>query len=364
MKICILSMQNIDNYGSVLQAYSLKKIVESLGHAVSFIDIDPGMNIHLNNECVRLAGGNSYVGDNKINLPQKIINKIKKLSIERMYNCFRKEYLNIEVGKSEEVYDICIIGSDEVFNCIQASKWGFAEQLYGDVKQAKKVITYAASCGSTTEGVLTENLRNAIQNAFGRISQFSVRDINTEDFVYNVAGKRAIINLDPVAVGDFTNEINYARLDNKLPSHYCIIYSYKDRINDEKTIKAIKEFCSEKGLEIVALFGGQKWIQQNIILSPFEVLKAFNKADFVITDTFHGTLFGAKYAKKMAVIIRDSNKNKLSDLIKRLRLEEHVILDINDLDAKYDIDINKEQINSILLNERERTINYLQDNLY
>ena len=39
MKICILSMQRVPNFGSVLQGYSLKKMIESLGHEVDFIDI-------------------------------------------------------------------------------------------------------------------------------------------------------------------------------------------------------------------------------------------------------------------------------------------------------------------------------------
>ena len=34
----IMSMQRIRNYGSFLQAYSLKKIIESLGYKVEFID--------------------------------------------------------------------------------------------------------------------------------------------------------------------------------------------------------------------------------------------------------------------------------------------------------------------------------------
>ena len=42
MKVGILSMQQITNYGSFLQAYGLKSIIEGLGHEVEFIDIVPG----------------------------------------------------------------------------------------------------------------------------------------------------------------------------------------------------------------------------------------------------------------------------------------------------------------------------------
>ena len=45
MNICILSMQRVNNYGSLLQSYSLKKTIESLGHKVYFIDIKKEENM-------------------------------------------------------------------------------------------------------------------------------------------------------------------------------------------------------------------------------------------------------------------------------------------------------------------------------
>ena len=39
MNVCILSMQRIDNMGSLLQAYALKKILEDLGLEVAYLDI-------------------------------------------------------------------------------------------------------------------------------------------------------------------------------------------------------------------------------------------------------------------------------------------------------------------------------------
>ncbi|MCS3212319.1 hypothetical protein NXX89_12945 [Bacteroides thetaiotaomicron] len=42
MKVGILSMQRVMNYGSFLQGYALKKIIENLGHQCEFIDIEQG----------------------------------------------------------------------------------------------------------------------------------------------------------------------------------------------------------------------------------------------------------------------------------------------------------------------------------
>lgn len=51
MKVYILSMQQVNNYGSVLQAYSLKKMIESLGNEVRFLAIEKGTDDTLNIQC-------------------------------------------------------------------------------------------------------------------------------------------------------------------------------------------------------------------------------------------------------------------------------------------------------------------------
>lgn len=38
MKVCILSMQRINNMGSLLQSYALKTTVEKFGHRVGLLD--------------------------------------------------------------------------------------------------------------------------------------------------------------------------------------------------------------------------------------------------------------------------------------------------------------------------------------
>lgn len=43
MKVCILSMQQIDNIGSLLQSYALKTTIAKLGNEVEFIDIKKEM---------------------------------------------------------------------------------------------------------------------------------------------------------------------------------------------------------------------------------------------------------------------------------------------------------------------------------
>ena len=85
-------------------------------------------------------------------------------------------YLKISDEDNYKTYDGCVIGSDEVFNCNVASPWGFTSQLFGNIRQASNVITYAASCGSTQYENVPSDVRMRIENAFKRVKSFSVRD--------------------------------------------------------------------------------------------------------------------------------------------------------------------------------------------
>lgn len=140
-------MQEVKNYGSFLQAFSLKKNIEALGHSCEFINIIPG----------------EQLGEYKQERFHKLKLLIKRLwgwdfivrfkYIYKFQKRFSKEflpYLGIKQGESKEHYDVVVIGSDEVFNCAQKTWFGFSKQLFGYGLNADKVITYAASFGATT----------------------------------------------------------------------------------------------------------------------------------------------------------------------------------------------------------------------
>ena len=103
---------------------------------------------------------------------------------------------------------------------------------------------------------------------------------------------------------------------------FCIVYSYYNRIHKKEEIDRIKSFCKKNKLEIVTVGAPQMWVKNHLVLTPFELLKVFKKASFVITDTFHGTIFSVRYSNKFAVLLRDSNKNKLFDLVCRLGIKD------------------------------------------
>lgn len=357
MKIGIMSMQRVANYGSFLQAFGLKRLLEEKGHEVCFVDYHAGKPVV------------SYRKLDRIIYSLKKIPWIWNLYYEKrrkyknnFYYLYTKEYLKLLGVTLRYQYecnvDLLIVGSDEVFNCIQRGvNVGFSKELLGEYKYADKMVTYAASCGYTTlEKVCRLGINNKIKKYMENFSEISVRDSNTEKFVKELTGKKVYKNVDPVLVSDYSDYL----VEKKDINNYIILYSYESRTYNLEEQEIIKKFAEENKKVLVTIGKKQSWIPNHIIANPFEFLGYVKNADFILTDTFHGTVFAIKYNVNFATIIRKTNKQKLVDLLKRFELEKRSLSDLRKLNDYYLNPVDFERSNEILEKEKENTNVYLE----
>ena len=284
MKIGILSMQHVRNYGSFLQAYALKTTLESFGHQCEFIDIEPGPQLPGLERNLKYLVGMAF---KRYCNWKAIVSSLGRMKCQKLYyERFDKEYLP-ELGIHKHTfkeYDLVVIGSDEVFNFNQHGSYGFTTQLYGDVKNAKKVVSYAGSFGTTTIDVVDKfGVRDILAKTLGSMAAISVRDDNSFNVVKSLLGKEPSYNIDPVLMFDYQK---YAR-DPK-EKDYIVVYSYPNRIKGKEEIDAIKRFAKEKGKKLISICFYFPWCDETVIPHPFEVLGYLKNADYVITDTIHG----------------------------------------------------------------------------
>ena len=357
MNIGILSMQKVPNYGSFLQAFALKNELErlALGGNVYFIDIEEGMHLIPPAQKKR----------------KNLLKKLDKYALKRIENLLfsmrmdkihKQDYTTyLQTDKrlpDSERFDLVVIGSDEVFNAGVSSKWGFSTQLFGNVKRAKWIITYAASCGQTTKSVTDQyGMTLAIKEALEKVSDISVRDQGTYDLVYKITGRKADRHIDPVFLANFNSYI--PTLPKRKP--YLLLYAYVNRINDEREIRSIREFAIKYDLEILSVGTQQRWCKNNITASAFELLAYVRGAAYIVTDTFHGSVFSIKYNKPFAAFIRESNKNKLGDLLCFFGLMDRVLCRADELEKVLQTKVDYNAINTIIDEEKQRADLYLQE---
>lgn len=353
MKVGILSMQQITNYGSFLQAYGLKSLIEGLGHEVEFINIIPGKQLP-QYRISRLHKIKLMLNRLKVKHPLKQLKCTLKL-----HNRFDREFkpeLGVKPGNPKCIFDVVVIGSDEVFNVAQTTWFGFSTQLFGEGLNASKVISYAGCFGATTTNKLKElGIDDKVGKLLGKFNAISVRDKNSIDVVRNLTGVSPELNVDPVIAYGFEKET----LIPETMDSYLLVYTYPGRINDPLEVKAITDFAKKKNLKIIAIANYFDWVDEVVTPHPFEVLGYFKNAQYIVTDTFHGAVMSLKYNKSFAVIVRGMNSNKLTFLLEQFGLSSRVSSTSDTIGGVLTSSIDYKRINEKIANERQKTINYL-----
>lgn len=354
----VLSMQRVLNYGSFLQAYALKQLLLQSGtDEVYFIDIKSGYTLPCYESVNRFS---RVIRAMKLFLTGRLLSRIRDLKFDNKMRASIARNLS-SLGLDEQCpkeFDVAVIGSDEVFNCCQVSSWGYTTQLYGNIPEAKKVISYAGSFGHTAYGQLVDlGLDHEIGETMKTMTAISVRDQNSYEIVEKITGIKPEIHLDPVLIYGYVNEI--ARRKVFYPKKYMVIYSYQGRIDDKKEIKEIVALAKSKKLELISIFCRYDWCDKAMIPdTPFDVLAWFKGAECIVTDTFHGTIFSVITHRPFCTLIRNSNQNKLSYLLDVLGLRER---GTSNLSSIMDLPIDYKSVEDILTQNRERTYEYLKN---
>lgn len=359
----ILSMQRVINYGSFLQAYALKQLLLQNGaDEVYFIDIEKGRELpgfeysknqskwHKLKRLLQII----FTGLLFQKIRDRKFTKRLKKSIE---DCF--PILELDKPAPKE-FDLVVIGSDEVFNCCQPAPWGYTLQLYGRVLNAKKVVSYAGSFGHTRyEQLVQLGIDKEIGETMKTMAAISVRDQNSYDIVEKLTGIKAEMYLDPVLIYGYEKEIAERKVS--YPEKYMVVYSYQGRIKDKKEIKEITSFAKEHKLKLISIFCRYDWCDEAIIPeTPFDVLGWFKGAEYVVTDTFHGTIFSIITRRRFVTLVRKDNGEKITPLLQQFELEERCVGDEKKLlstKLKYYIDWN--DVNKVLEKNRNYGLVYL-----
>jgi hypothetical protein len=369
MEVGILTMHRVLNYGSFMQAYALKRVIESFGHHVTFKDFRRGESHHIG-EKAKAPG----VLDKVAKIPSIISNIdefLGKRALRRESNKYYKQIcwplLNVsETPDYDLTADVMVIGSDEVFNYTQNDALGYVPCLFGHNINAPLILSYAASAGyANWDDVIADGMVDEIGAGLRRMKYISVRDENTRLLVEHCTGSSPALALDPTLIYDYDEVMPQQRIIN---GDYLLVYAYEGRTESESEVHAVRDFAARHKLKVIAAGGGgayHAWCDDNIVVSwPFDLLSLFRDAAFVVTDTFHGSIFSMKFTKQFAAFLRGQNEfgsnfNKVHFLLHQFGMESRII---NNLSGINDILVTPapyEVFNERLLDLRQTSVDFL-----
>lgn len=366
-------MQRIYNYGSSLQSYSLKRLLEGSGQdvEVSFIDYRAGAPLveesSLPSPSKRILGKVSEYA--AINSPK--MDKLRFLNHKRRYAKAHFPLLGIPTQKSYDTnVDLQIIGSDEVFNCVQSNtNVGFSRDLFGNDSEATRVISYAASFGNTTISQINEHgIADTLKADFSRFDALSVRDQNSANIIQQLTGSLPHIHVDPVlAYAGLLREPSIPK-ERLYAEKYVILYGYPGRISSKEGALT-RSFARSIGAHVLCFGGVQESADRFIDCSPIELLAYFRDAEAVVTDTFHGSILAIINNVPFATLVRRStdggygNEQKLTHLLEAFELSGRQLNQPSELNQLLSEPLDMGSISRTLAIERERSQTYLSQHL-
>lgn len=326
MKIGILTFHRAHNYGAVLQCYALQEVLKSMGHEVSVIDY----KLQFLLECYKPFILRRFLSKNPIKCLDRIIRETKLLHSRRdrwcSFNNFIETRLNIAPIESLEqnLFDVIVIGSDQVWNTKLTH--GFDNYYWGNFKTRAKIVSYAASIEEFWDVKDNKKVRTLLNN----FSSISVREEDVALNLKNIIDGRTIHTVvDPtLLLGN--GEWSKIAVQPPIRKKYLLLY----QVRDSQTAKRIASKIAHKyQLEIIALSARVDAINSKecISASPEEFVGWFKYASFIVSSSFHGTVFSIIFQRPFySVKLNDGKDSRVENLLKSFNLSERLICSYED----------------------------------
>lgn len=325
MKIGILTWLHNGNYGSILQAYALQKALRNQGYQTENIDYAPSTvkkveNLIKNKNSLKLflEKWDAYCAKKVAGSPRELSEKQKK------FEDFRENYINItrrysspkEVATIDDEYDAYICGSDQIWSPVLLNPVFYFDFL----SDTERKIAYACSFGVSS---IKGKKATKITNYLNRFDYISVRESSGCEIVKNLTGKVVPVMPDPTLLLQRTDWDKVSKYNLNLNKYiFCYFLSW-----NEDYWKYVENVSQQLGYQIVIVPSVKQTYQVDAKIlkniGPEEWVGLVKNASYVITDSFHGTVFSIIYNKPFTVLKRFSDDNPRSQNSRIYTLLEH-----------------------------------------
>ena len=352
-RVGIITFHRANNYGAVLQCYALQETLASLGYETVVIDYrQPYVELVYNPvrwDIMRKGLTN----------PKLMAGYFLKVLPERwrrtkQYNRFRNQYLHCTKkvtygGGVPQDLDIYIIGSDQMWG-LHCTGYKIDELYFGKFPHPakSKILGYAISSNLySLHKIGNQDLLHYVKN----FNILSFREETICNEVENMTEIRGRVDIDPTLLLDakIWDKIADKPLLNK---KYLLTYLLPDRIDRSHLKAQIETYAHKRGCIVVDMF--------DITVSPTEFLSAIKYAAYIVTASFHATVFSILFKKSFYSLHTDNGRDiRYVNLLDTLGISERVI-DINTLNEKEDKRIDYTTVDIKLNAMRSQSITYLK----
>ena len=341
-KIGILTFHFADNFGAVLQSYALNKVLNSIdGYNAKIINLIPSY--------FRYEQRWSTAYEKKCFLKKR-----------KIFNDFLEHYCNITEKCSfvdNTTFDIYCVGSDQLWNTENV----FKEYFLYNIPDDKRKISYATSIALSNE---SPYLREDIFKEYvSRFDSISVREEESVEYITKTTNKKCIRACDPTLLLDI-KEYDELCIENEDIGEYILLFWLLNDENEYVGIEFANRLSHEKNLPIIhSLYGKyENYIVNNkgsmFYVSPGKFLNYIKNASYIVTNSYHATLFALRYEKNIYIHLVKSMESRFKTLFSLYDIQ-NCLIDRHKFDYIKNVEIDYKSVRQEMLNEKHRGMEYL-----
>ena len=354
-KVGILTFHRALNYGAVFQTYALQMTLQNLGSQTEVIDYRAAFNEKRFRrkklrECLSIRELYSIFFRNSY-----------KLNSRRTFEAFNKKIPMSEICTTQDElskicskYDKVVAGSDQVWNI--ACTDGDDSYFLPFLNDSQKKTSYAASIGFER---IPEQFIEQYKTWILGFSEVAVREKSAVDIVQSLTGKKAEYVVDPTLLLEKKDWLKLVDESKVSKEPFVLLYLMSE---DRELIHFAKNIAKKNNCELVyindRLFPllGAKNLRG---ITPEQWLGLFAKATYIVTNSFHGTVFSINFNKQFFVkyIPRSIANTRI-----RCALEEYGLLS-REINSWNDTQCNYKIVNMILKKNRDHSLDFLKSRI-
>lgn len=365
------------NYGALLQAFATQYLVNSLGYRTEILDYTPERGKDI------IHSPESYLS-RVIEKSKKALNKQKVIPLDEIHkqnktkrieaaDLFRQNRLHNIVNiktyddlvEHSRQYNAVIVGSDQLWPpTVSFTKYRSLRFVPKDVRR----ISFATSMGVSSYPWYVK--RNAA-DFLRKIDFLSVREETAKSIIKNICGRDAKVVLDPTYLISKSEWEDLIHPETIVKSGYVFSFFLGD--NPEMK-KLVRKYADNHGLRVVAIISNEansndQYADEVLIgQSPEQFVNLIRNADCVFTDSFHGLAFSIINCKQVYITYRirygtSSRNSRIDNIVKKLGIENRLIINPNDLSNDFDNEISYDLVNDKLRIMREDSLQFLKEAL-
>lgn len=379
MKIGVITIEQVGNYGAELQCYATQKVLQNIGCDAEIIDYCYYKDYRykdskMSEPFVPMTFMERIFYVLKYRIVNRFVDKVLLLfnsNIARRNSRFAafhadntkmsRKYMSMpELYEASMDYDIFVTGSDQVWN--PGAQSSIEPYFLTFAPDSARKISFAASFGVSE---IEPNLRERYKEYLSRYDFISVREQNACDMVKQLVGKDAECVLDPTLLLTKDEWMKVARQYDNVPERYVLVYTL---FESPAIFSLAKKVAKENGISVLRITKRAYFVSHIEGISnisdagPAEFVSIIAGADYVVTDSFHGTAFSINFGIPFLAIVSSKNNNnsRMESLLKVVGLSGRMVYEEKEVSSLiYNDNIDFKEIESHIKKARVTSMNFL-----